>query len=93
VIANYGYRDGSGDYFIAIDTQCCVACAGRWCVEACPRSLFVIEPDDYDDEVATIAQDMRRQLKEQCAECKPAAGHAGLPCKAACRPQAIAHSW
>ena len=85
MIANYGYQDGSGEYFITIDTDRCIACEGRWCVEACPQHLFVIEADDYDDEVATIVDAARRQLKERCAGCKPAARlrqpavHHGLP--------------
>ncbi len=93
MIANYGYRDGSGEYYLTIDTGRCVACAGRWCVEACPESLFLIELDDYDDEVATVVSSARRQLKERCAGCKPARGYQTLPCTTACRPGAISHSW
>ena len=93
MIANYGYQDGSGAYYITIDTDKCIDCPGRWCVEACPQSLFVIEPDDYDDEVATIAVGGRRQLKERCSGCKPAGGREGLPCTSACRPGAISHGW
>jgi ferredoxin len=93
MIANYGYQDGSGVYFITIDTDCCVACEGRWCVGACPQSLYVIEPDDYDDEVAAIVEPARRQLKERCAGCKPVTGRDSLPCTTACTPGAISHSW
>ena len=70
MIANYGYQDGSGEYFITIDTGCCLTCEGRWCVEACPQQLFAIEMDDYDDEVAVIVEAARKQLKELCACCK-----------------------
>ncbi|MCZ7663660.1 MAG: 4Fe-4S dicluster domain-containing protein [Thermoleophilia bacterium] len=93
MIANYGYQDGSGEYYITIDTDRCIECEGRWCVGACPQSLFVIEADDYDDEVATIAEGARKKLKEKCAACKPAGGHESLPCIDACRPGAISHSW
>lgn len=93
MIANYGYQDGSGEYYITIDTGRCVECPGRWCVHACPRSLFMIEPDDYDDEVATIVAAARRSLKETCAGCKPAGGYDRLPCTSACRPGAVSHSW
>ncbi len=31
--ANYGYKDGSGEYFITIDTDLCNSC-GK-CAEAC----------------------------------------------------------
>lgn len=97
MIANYGYRDGSGEYYITIDTAKCVECAGRWCVEACPEHLFEIEPDDYDDEAAVIVEAGRRVLKERCSVCKSAGEHSGgcgaLPCTAACLPGALMHSW
>lgn len=93
MIANYGYEDGSGQYYLTIDTDRCIDCEGRWCLEACPQSLFVIEADDYDDEVATIVGSARKQLKERCADCKPAGGYTSLPCTAACQPRAISHSW
>jgi Fe-S-cluster-containing hydrogenase component 2 len=93
MIANYGYQDGSGDYYITIDTGRCIDCAGRWCVQACPQRLFVIEVDDYDDEVAAIAVAGRRRLKEECAGCKPVGGYDSLPCVTACVPAALSHSW
>lgn len=39
MIANYGYKDGSGDYFIAIDTDKCDGC-GKY-VEACPANINI----------------------------------------------------
>jgi ferredoxin len=93
VIANYGYQDGSGAYFITIDTDRCVECEGRWCVSACPRALFVIETDDYDDDVAAIVVGARRRVKEECSGCKGAHGYESLPCTTACRPGAVSHSW
>jgi len=93
VIANYGYRDGSGDYYITIDTDRCVECEGRWCVAACPESLFQIVTDDYDDEVAIIVAERRKMLKERCSGCKSAGGYTDPPCTTACRPGAVEHSW
>lgn len=102
MIANYGYRDGSGEYYLTIDTDRCIGCEGRWCVDACPQALFVIEADDYDDEVATIVMAARKQLKEKCSECKGSSQSGGLrdpeaprtlPCTTACIPAAISHSW
>jgi hypothetical protein len=93
MIANYGYRDGSGEYYLTIDTDRCLDCEGRWCVDACPQALFVIEADDYDDEVATIVIAARKQLKEKCSGCKGSGGYRTLPCTTACVPAAITHSW
>jgi Fe-S-cluster-containing hydrogenase component 2 len=94
VIANYGYKDGSGEYYISIDTDKCIACAaGRACLTACPKGMFEAITDDYDDEVVCIKQAFRRSLAYDCSGCKPAAGHTSLPCTAACTPGALKHSW
>ena len=54
MIANYGYKDGSGEYYISIDTDKCIGCAAeRACLAACPKSMFEIITDDYDDEVSS----------------------------------------
>ena len=93
MIANYGYQDGSGAYFITIDTDRCLGCEGRWCVAACPEALFLIEADDYDDEVATIVEEARRSLRERCSGCKRSGAAVPVPCVTACRPGAVSHSW
>ena len=93
MIANYGYMDGSGEYYISIDTDKCVECESRACVTACPKEMFAIEPDDYDDEVALIKEPFRHKIKYECAPCKPVSDRPPLPCIAACPLGAIAHSW
>lgn len=94
MIANYGYKDGSGDYYISIDTDKCIDCgAGRACLTACPKQMFEIMTDDYDDEVACVKAANRRSLAYDCAGCKPSGNRPALPCASACTPGAIAHSW
>jgi Fe-S-cluster-containing hydrogenase component 2 len=93
MIANYGYMDGSGQYFITIDTDQCIACADRACVPACPVGMFAIETDDYDDTVAIIKKEFRQKIKYDCAPCKPVHDRPPLPCVTACPAQAISHSW
>ena len=94
MIANYGYKDGSGEYYISIDTDLCIACsAARACLTGCPKSMFEIISDDYDDEVAAVKQAFRRALAFDCTVCKPAGGYVSLPCMTACTPGAIKHSW
>lgn len=94
MIANYGYKDGSGEYYISINTDNCMECsAGRACLTACPKQMFEIMTDDYDDEVAAVKQTFRRTLAFDCADCKPSGGYSSLPCSSACTPGAIKHSW
>jgi Fe-S-cluster-containing hydrogenase component 2 len=93
VKANYGYLDGSGEFYITIDTDICIECSDRVCVDACPAGLFDIIIDDYDDEVATIKEDSRKKIKYECAPCKPTSDRPPLPCVAACTAGAISHSW
>ncbi len=108
MIANYGYKDGSGEYFIAIDTDKCNGCGA--CVDACPHGVFEVGEDPVDpfreEPVARATDEQRRKLRYTCASCKPyltsLAGVAteaslremkNLPCVRACEPGAISHSW
>jgi ferredoxin len=94
MIANYGYKDGSGEYYISIDTDKCIDCpVGRACLAACPKGRFEVMTDDYDDEVVAVKAQFRRSLAYDCTQCKPAGGYASLPCTGACAPGAIRHSW
>jgi Fe-S-cluster-containing hydrogenase component 2 len=93
VKANYGYMDGSGEYYITIDTDLCIECPDHGCVKACPAGLFEIIVDDYDDEVASIKEDHRKKVKYDCGPCKPVTERPVLPCVAACKPGALTHSW
>jgi Fe-S-cluster-containing hydrogenase component 2 len=94
MIANYGYKDGSGEYYISIDTDKCITCpVGRACLSACPKQMFETMTDDYDDEVVWIRQSNRRTLAYDCVACKPSGGYTSLPCSTACTPGAIKHSW
>ncbi|MDP6510601.1 MAG: 4Fe-4S binding protein [Dehalococcoidia bacterium] len=91
MLANYGYSDGSGTYYITLDTDKCNGCGD--CVTACPQQMFLVEPDDYDDDKVVIKEAMRKDVKYLCAPCKPTAGPRELPCEATCAPGAIVHSW
>ena len=46
MIANYGYKDGSGEFFISIDTDKCNGCGD--CVPVCPPRLLEMAADEYD---------------------------------------------
>lgn len=91
--ANYGYMDGSGEFYITIDTDICIECGGHPCLNACPANLFEIITDDYDDEVAAIKQEHRKKIKYDCGDCKPVSDRPPLPCVSACTAGAVSHSW
>ena len=86
VIANYGYKDGEGEYFITIDTDKCNGCGD--CVEACPKDLLIMVTDDYDELKAMVKEEMSNQLGHVCD-----ASVCGYLCQKACSEGAIQHSW
>jgi ferredoxin len=97
MIANYGYEDGSGYYYVTIDGDACAACSHHGCVDACPRNVYAVELDDYDDVVAVVTEAARKRLRDVCAVCKGQNGGGGsqrkLPCTSACTVGALRHSW
>jgi ferredoxin len=97
MIANYGYEDGSGFYYITIDGDRCAACSGHDCVSACPQEVYAIETSDYDDLVAVVSDQARKRLRDLCSACKGRNGGGEAehrtPCTLACPLGAIRHSW
>jgi len=96
MLAQYGYSDDSGSFFITIDTERCNAC-GK-CLTACPAKVFSVVSEDQDDPldekpVATAIHEKRKKLKYECGSCKPASNRPPLPCVAVCSVLAISHSW
>lgn len=92
--AHYGYKDGSGDWFIIIDTDKCVECDKKPCAAACPWGVLEIMVNDYDEEVAAVVEEHRKKIKYSCAPCKPDRDRPPLPCVAACPfDDALTHSW
>jgi Fe-S-cluster-containing dehydrogenase component len=96
VKANYGYKDGSGDFFITVDTDKCTGCND--CVIACPADVLELVENDFDIEaesaIASVTKEHSQKIKYSCAPCK-SRGYvaADLPCVKACEPGAIDHSW
>jgi ferredoxin len=94
MIANYGFKDGSGDWFLIIDTDKCNGC-GK-CVSACPEKILEVGPDEYDifreEPVVTVKHEYRKKLRYSCAPCRPGFGELPAPCVGSCESRAISHS-
>ena len=94
MIAHYGYKDGSGDWFIIIDTDKCDGC-GK-CIGVCPTNILEIGEDEYDpfreEPVVKVKEKERKKIRYSCAACRPDYIETLPPCAAACEPGAISHS-
>jgi ferredoxin len=94
-IANYGYTDGSGSWYIIIDTDKCDGC-GK-CVEACPQNVFEVGEDEADplrdEPIAKVRAEVRKSIKYICGPCKPVGGPRDAKCEVACDKGAISSSW
>jgi predicted CoA-substrate-specific enzyme activase len=88
--ANYGYSDGTGEYFITIDTTKCDGCGE--CVKACPEDIFVITLDNFGWPRAEVKDDARKKLAQLCQGYKSCAGNE-TDCHRACPGDAISHTW
>jgi ferredoxin len=92
--AFFGFKDGSGDWFVIIDTDRCSGC-GK-CAEACPSHVLQVGEDEYDpfneEPVASVREEERKKIRYSCAPCQPGYGETPTPCIAACEPGAITHS-
>ena len=95
MIANYGYKDGSGEYFITIDTDKCNGC--NKCEEACPYGVMAVGEDENDplsdEKVAFVTDTERKKIKYTCTPCKPSGKKTIPPCISSCDKDAITHSW
>jgi len=94
MIANYGFKDGSGEWYVTIDTDKCNGC-GK-CPQVCPAKILEVGPEAMDifreEPVASVKDEERKKIKFNCAPCRPGYGAAPAPCVEICEPKAITHS-
>lgn len=92
MITHYGYTDGSGEYYIVIDSDKCIGC-GK-CVKACPQKALelITEFIDLEDKtVAAVTEEHRKKIRYTCGTCKPESSQ--TPCVLACEPIALSCVW
>ena len=92
MITHYGYTDGSGEYYVVIDSDKCSGC-GK-CVQKCPQDALVLETEfiDLEDKtVVAVAEEHRKKIKYTCASCNP--DNNRTPCVLACEAKAVKCIW
>ena len=89
--ANYGYADGSGEYYITVDTDRCNGCGD--CVPACPKAILEVVTDDYDEPKAAMRPAFARSLADACPGFRACSQRQGSNCHSACPKDALSHSW
>ncbi len=87
----YGYNDGTGDYFITIDLEKCDGCGE--CVSACPASIFEVVHEDSRQSKARVAEEARKRLSILCPGYDLCHRTHDNNCQVACQKGAISLSW
>ena len=89
MIANYGFKDGSGDWYVTIDTDKCNGC-GK-CPEVSAVKILEVGPDEIDifreEPVTLVKHEERGGSGLACAPCKPGYGEEPTPCAKVCQPK------
>ena len=87
----YGYTDGTGDYYITIDSAKCSSCGE--CVTTCPADIFEMASEDGREPKAVVVDGVRKRLAILCP------GHDACKktnkenCLGACSQDAINLTW
>jgi ferredoxin len=89
--ANYGYSDGSGEYYLTIDTDLCDGCGD--CLAACPQGVLEVAEDDWDDLKARVKPELGRRLADVCWGFQARCSGEAQSCQTACPRHAITHTW
>jgi predicted CoA-substrate-specific enzyme activase len=87
----YGYSDGSGEYYITVDTALCDGCGE--CVAACPEGVFEIAEVEGSAPKAVVKEKLRKKLAYTCPGYETCSRQNDTDCHRACPRDAISHSW
>ncbi|MBI2864613.1 MAG: ferredoxin family protein [Chloroflexi bacterium] len=91
MLANYGYTDGSGDYFLTIDTDQCDGCAR--CITACGENVLEMAKDDYGKLVAKVRDQVAPKLSYVCLGIERGCSRREKSCQTECELNAITLTW
>jgi predicted CoA-substrate-specific enzyme activase len=87
----YGYNDGTGDYFITIDLGRCDGCGE--CVSACPSAIFEVVAEDGREPKVVVNEATRRRLSIVCPGYSLCSSTHQINCRSACPGDAISLTW
>ncbi len=88
----YGYSDGTGEYFITIDNALCNGCGE--CAIKCPAGIFAMEKNgSYPTPYAVVKEQARKKLAALCPGIAACTLGAKNNCNNLCPVKAIKHSW
>ncbi len=86
----YGYSDGTGDYFITIDTARCNGCGD--CVTACPERILSLNEEDGSRPKVEVRKEVQKKLAYLCPGFETCSKNE-INCHSICPQDAISHSW
>jgi predicted CoA-substrate-specific enzyme activase len=88
---SYGYSDGTGEYYIIVDTGKCDGC-GK-CAQVCPASILEIKRDSQGQPLAMVKESVRKKIHLTCPGYKVCSADHSVNCRSVCTGQAISLSW
>jgi len=88
---HYGYTDGTGSYFITIDSSQCDGCGD--CVPACPSEVLEVVIKDGSQLRARVKEAARKKLALLCPGFQSCSSTHDVNCHSLCRKDAINHTW
>ena len=87
----YGYSDGTGEYFITIDVGSCDGCGE--CITACPSGVLTLGKNDDGQLKCKVRDEIRKKLAFTCPGFQNCSHENKVNCHSACPKNAIHHSW
>jgi predicted CoA-substrate-specific enzyme activase len=88
---SYGYSDGTGEYFITIDTGRCDGCGQ--CVPICPAGVFIMAEGDSGQSKVKVKEEVRKKLAFLCPGFHSCSRQQEDTCCSVCPKEAISLTW